>query len=180
MTVHANLVTKLRTATFSAVFLSAFLFLVSGCSSVKVAQHKTAHFDRNTTITVICKGHDELGVTGELESLLLELGYDVVSEDVARRMASTDIDVDTNDGRVRGSISKHRTIELKSVYALTFNYSSRFDGLLRERKIDALYGSLIDLRTGRILKSLKVKRSMWALAGNDAYLEMLINQMDEQ
>ncbi|MBN1517042.1 hypothetical protein JXA32_10800 [Candidatus Sumerlaeota bacterium] len=160
-------------------FLLFAMTLLSGCSTVRVATHKNAAFKRNESITVICKGPDTLGLTGELENLLLARGYDVISEDVARRLARTNIDVDLKDEAVRGDIDQYNATEVKSVYALTFNYSDRFDGALREQKITYLYGSLIDLRTGRILKSLKLKRSMWALKGNDAYLEMLIDQMEQ-
>ena len=159
--------------------LVSLSILLAGCSSINVATHKNIAFQNNETITVICKGSDTLGLTGELENLLLARGYDVISEDVARKIARTSIDVDLKYEGVRGNIDQYNTTEVKSVYALTFNYSSRFDGALRERKIASLYGSLIDLKTGRIIKSLKVKRSMWALRGNDSYLEMLIDKMQQ-
>ena len=164
---------------FNALLLQLCMILLAGCSTVKVAAHKKVAFNRNESITVMCKGSDTLALTGELENLLLIRGYDVVSEDVARKLARTSIDVDLKNETIRGDIDQYNTTEVRSVYALTFNYSSRFDGALRERKIASLYASIIDLRTGRILKSLKLKRSIWALRGNDAYLERLIDQMEQ-
>jgi hypothetical protein len=160
--------------------LLIFAVFVSGCSSVvSVTEHQKANFNTNDAVTVICKTNDLLHLQGELEHLLLARGYDVVSEEVAVRKAKSNINMDYNNNRVQGGIESYNTTELGSVYALTFSYSYRFDGsiLHDSYKITQLYGSLIDLRTGKIAKSLKINRSIWSLKGNSEFLEKLLDQM---
>ena len=158
--------------------LLSFLFLLVGCSSVvNVQHHKKTNFNIDDTVTVICKRDDRLGLQGELEHILLSRGYDVVSEEVAAKKAKLDVSVDHGNDKIKGGIEEYSTTEIQSVYALSFSYSSRFDGVFSEEKIVKLYGSLIDLRTGKIVKSLKIDRSMWSLKGNSAYLEALVDQM---
>lgn len=160
----------------SILFSLLLLFLV-GCSSVNVQHHKKANFNIDDTVTVICKRTDHLGLQGELEHILLSRGYDVVSSEVATKKAKLDISMDHRNDKIKGGIEEYSTTEIQSIYALSFSYSSRFDGVLREEKINKLYGSLVDLRTGKIVKSLKIDRSMWSLKGNSAYLEALVDQM---
>ena len=158
--------------------LLVFTIFVSGCSSVvSVTEHQKAIFNIKDTVTVICKTGDPLVLSGELEHLLVSRGYDVVSQEVAIRKAKSNINMDYNNNRVQGGIESYNTTELGSVYALTFSYSSRFDGVFSERKIIKLYGSLIDLRTGKVVKSLKIDRSIWSFKGNSAFLEELVDRM---
>ena len=138
----------------------AFAIFVSGCASVvSVNEHQKANFNINDTVTVICKTRDWLGVQGELEHLLLARGYDVVSQEAAVRKAKSDINMNYSNNKTQGGIESYNTTELKSVYSLTFSYSSTLDGIFTTPKIAKLYGSLIDLRTGRVVKSLKIDRS---------------------
>ncbi len=158
--------------------LLVFAIFVSGCSSVvSVTEHQKASFNINDTVTVICKTGDPLVLSGELEHLLLARGYDVVSQEVAVRKAKSDIDMNYNNSRAQGGIESYNATELGSIYALTFSYSYVWDGIFRDPKITKLYGSLIDLRTGKVVKSLKINRSRWSLKGNSAFLEKLVNQM---
>ena len=158
--------------------LLVFAIFVSGCSSVvSVTEHQKVNFNANDTVTVICKTNDHLQLQGELEHLLLARGYDVVSEEVAVWKAKSDISMNYGNNKVQGRIESYNTTELGSVYALTFSYSSGFDGIFRESKIIKLYGSLIDLRTGKVVKSLKIDRSAWSSKGNSAFLEELVDQM---
>ena len=158
--------------------LLVFAIFVSGCAGVaSVTEHQKVSFNANDTVTVICKNYDLLQLQGEIEHLLLARGYDVVSEEVAVRKAKSDINMNYGNNKVQGRIESYNTTELGSVYALTFSYSSRFDGIFSERKIIKLYGSLIDLRTGRVVKSLKIDRSALSWKGNSELLEDLVDQM---
>ncbi len=155
-----------------------FSIFLSGCASVvNVTEHQRAKFSKNDTVTVMCKIGDPLALAGELEHLLISRGYDVVSHDVAVRKAKLDVNMDYRNQQARGGIESYNVTELGSVYALTFSYSSRWDGIFSERKIIKLYGSLIDLRTGKVVKSLKIHRSLWSFKGNSAFLEELVDQM---
>ncbi len=157
--------------------LLVFAIFVSGCSSVvSVMEHQKASFNINDTVTVICKTGDPLVLSGELEHLLVSRGYDVVSQEVAVRKAKSNIDMNYNNSRAQGGIESYNTTELGSIYALTFSYSYVWDGIFGD-VITKLYGSLIDLRTGKVVKSLKINRSRWSLKGNSAFLEKLVDQM---
>ena len=161
--------------------LLVFAIFVSGCSSVvSVTEHQKAYFNKNATVTVICKSWDGLGLSGELEHLLLARGYDVVSEEVAVRKAKFNTYLDYNNNRLQGSSESYNIKELRSVYSLTFSYNTRYDGVFSEAKITKLYGSLIDLRTGKIVKSLKINRSIWSWKGNCFYLEKLVDKMESK
>ena len=158
--------------------LLVFAIFVSGCSGVvSVTEHQKANFNINDTVTVICKTNDWLSLQGELEHLLLARGYDVVSQEVAVRKAKSDIDMNYNNNKAQGGVESYNTMELRSVYSLTFSYSSTLGGIFSDPKITKLYGSLIDLRTGKVVKSLKIHRSRWSLKGNSALLEDLVDQM---
>jgi len=119
----------------------AAIILLAGCSSVSVVEQKKANFNINDTVTVISKGNDPLNLQGELEHILLSRGYDVVSQDVAVQKAKLVINMDYNNNKAKGGAEVYNTTELKSVYSLSFSYSSRFDGIFREKKIVKFYGS---------------------------------------
>ena len=180
-TIHPNRAPELRI--FKVICKCCFHFLlfpifVFGCASVvSVNEHQKANFNINDTVTVICKTNDWLNLQGELEHLLLARGYDVVSQEVAVQKAKSGIDVNYSDNKVQGEIESYNTTELRSIYSLTFSYSSTLGGLFSNPKIEKLYGSLIDLRTGKVVKSLKIDRSAWSFKGNSAFLEELVNQM---
>ncbi|MBF0361950.1 MAG: hypothetical protein HQK49_13120 [Oligoflexia bacterium] len=149
-----------------------------GCSSVvEVKEGKSIKFNSNETITVICRGKDELGLSGELEHILISQGFDVVSEEVAKNKAKTVIDVNLNNKKIEGTVEDYNVKELQSVYALSFSYTTAYDGLFSERKINKLHGSVIDLHTGKIIKSLKIERNSMSLKSNVEILEELVTQM---
>ena len=158
--------------------LLVLVIFVSGCAApvVNVTEHQKANFSTSNTITVMCKTYDPLNIQGELEHLLLAKGYDVVSEDVAVRKAKSDIDMNYNNNRAQGGIESYNTTELRSVYALTFSYSDVWNGLLFGNQVKKLYGSLIDLRTGKVVKSLKIDRKS-SYKSDSAFLEELVNRM---
>lgn len=158
-------------------YLLVFAIFVSGCAGVaSVTEHQKVNFNANDTVTVICKSNDWLQLQGELEHLLLARGYDVVSEEVAVWKAKSDIDVNYGSNKVQGRIESYNTTELRSVYALTFSYSLHPGSALTEPRIRKLYGSLINLRTGKVVKSLKLSAS-WSWKGNSELLEELVDQM---
>lgn len=157
--------------------LLAFAVFVSGCAGVaSVTEHQKVSFNANDTVTVICKNYDQLQLQGEFEHLLLARGYDVVSEEVAVRKAKSDISMNYGNNNIQGAIESYHTTEFRAVYALTFGYSLHPSGALTEPRIRKLYGSLIDLRTGKVVKSLKLSAS-WSWKGNSELLEDLVNQM---
>lgn len=179
--IHPNRAPELRN--FKVIYkhcfhLLVFSFFVFGCASVvSVSEHQKANFNINDTVTVICKTNDWLNLQGELEHLLLARGYDVVSQEVAVQKAKSDIDVNYDNNKVQGEIESYDTTELRSIYSLTFSYSSTLGGIFSNPKIEKLYGSLIDLRTGKVVKSLKIHRSSWSFKSNSALLEELVDRM---
>ena len=87
-------------------FLTTVAVFASGCAAtISVIEHQKASFDKNGTVTVMCRTLDPLGFTGELEHLLLARSFDVVSQEVAIRKAKLDIDVNYNNQRARGKSS---------------------------------------------------------------------------
>jgi hypothetical protein len=53
-----------------------------------------------------------------------------------------------------------------------------FDGAFSERKIKKLFGTLVDLESGKIIKSFKIDRSMWVFSGNSAFIEELADKLE--
>jgi hypothetical protein len=180
-TTHPNRALELRDfkVNYKCRFhILVFAIFVSGCAApiVSITEHQKANFNTNDTITVICKTYDPMSIQGELEHLLLARGYDVVSEEVAVWKAKSDINMNYGNNKIQGGIESYNTTELGSVYALTFSYSDVWHGLLFGNQIKKLYGSLIDLRTGKVVKSLKIDRKS-SYKSDSAFLEELVNQM---
>ena len=58
--------------------------LLGGCAAaVKMTAPKNLATIRESTITVVARGEDPEGIRGLIEQVLLEKGYNVVSEEVA-------------------------------------------------------------------------------------------------
>ena len=95
---------------------------------------------------------------------MLARGYNIVSEDVALRKAKLDVDVDYNKNKVRGGTESYQVRELMSIYSLTL-YG----------KVPIIYGSLINLRTGQIAKSIKIEAYSGSMS---EFVEVLIDKME--
>ena len=108
---------------------------------ISITEHHRVTFNKSSTITVTCSG-SLYNLKHELEHALLARGYNIVSEEVASTKDKINVDVDLNN--TRKSAESYRVRELKSAYLLRFHGSS------------PVYGTLIDLETGQIVKSLKI------------------------
>ena len=122
----------------------------SGCATVNVTEHQKVKFDKNATITVICKHGDFLGIATLLESILLSRGYDVVSLDAATSKVKSAIRISRDNNLIEADIEGYRSRELLSIYALAFTYT--WVGMT----IRTLHGTLIDLTTGRIVRAFDI------------------------
>jgi len=120
--------------------------------------------------------NDPLQLQGELEHLLLAKGYDVVSEEVAVWKAKSDIVMNYDNDKVQGGIESYNITELRSVYALTIGYVRNYRNWGPSHEIQKLYGSLLNLRTGKVVKSLKIDRK-GSIKSDSALLEELVDQM---
>lgn len=144
-----------------------------GYSSPNSSRPSAGGLPISATVTVTCKRNDHLGFREELEHRLVNRGYNVVSEDVARKAIVSEFGAVYRPGAVAGRVETFGEKQLRSVYALSFTYTTYLDGQMK-----TLQGSLIDLRTGRILRSMKVKRFGWAFFnGYDSYLDEFVNQI---
>ncbi|MCW1887632.1 hypothetical protein OKA04_23040 [Luteolibacter flavescens] len=148
------------------------LALLSSCASSS-RPTSAAAVPTAATITVTCKRSDHLGFREEIEHLLVNRGYNVVSDDVARRSVVTEFGVSHQPSRTTGRIESFSEKQLRSVYALSFTYTTYLDGQMK-----TLQGSVVDLNSGRVVRSIKVDRFGWAFFnGYDSYLEDFVNQL---
>jgi hypothetical protein len=149
----------------SLSLLGLFLCLLSACSSiVSVTEHHKATFDKNSTVTVIAENSNLLRLKFELEHQLLARGYNIVSEDVALRKAKLDVNIDYNDNKERRGYESYQLRQLMSVYSLKL-YG----------KLPIVYGALIDLRTGQVIKSIKLESFSDSMS---RLVDSLINRME--
>lgn len=156
--------------------LLVIAILCIGCSGVRVTTHQRASFNKNATVTVFCTSADPLGLRNTFEHILLSRGYDVVSREIAIAKSKLNVDLDLKNNRVKGGVESYRIQEIPSVYVLSFSYVTYY-GVIET--MGPLYGSIIDLRTGRVVKSLKANKHMEILMSNHDLLETLVDELED-
>jgi hypothetical protein len=151
----------------SYLLLLIGLFFVSGCGTVNVALKPQTTFSKNSTITVVAQGTDKIGVQGKLEHLLLERGFDVVSEAVAQEKVKLQSESNTgvaakssNMGSGFGAAIMEKSqsdqtlskvTEMKSAYILRFQYHSYYDVFYWS--FTSFNASVVDLVSGEVVAS---------------------------
>ncbi|RKU22968.1 hypothetical protein C6499_19225 [Candidatus Poribacteria bacterium] len=139
---------------------------VSACSPpvISVTEHQKVTFNKDSTITIAAETMKLKRFRYELEHALLARGYNIVTREVAIMKSKLDVDLDLNDKKVVGDLESYHVTELNSVYSLTLYHDST-----------VIYGTLTDLRTGHLVKSLKVAPNFQPLS---TVCQMLIDRME--
>ena len=86
-------------------------------------------------------------------------------------------DLDLKNGRVKGGVESYKIQEIPSVYVLSFSYTTYY-GVIDT--MGPLYGSIIDLRTGRVVKSMKADKRMEMFISNHSILETLVDKLEDR
>jgi len=116
------------------------LLLITGCGKVNVVMKQHTTFTKNSTITIVVENDDKVGVQGKLEHLLLERGFEVLSEAVTlekvklQSESENGLAVKSKEvsgesaaaiiGKSRSEKSLSRVTEVKSSYILRFRYNA--------------------------------------------------------
>ena len=124
-------------------------------------------FTKNSTITVVMQSADQLGVQGKLEHLLLERGFEIVSEAVAQEKVKLRSESDTGIaaksvttpsdsavvimGKSRSEQSLSKVTEMKSSYILRFRYHAYYDVFYWA--FTSFNATVVNLATGEVVVS---------------------------
>lgn len=153
--------------TRALLMISVLLLLLSACGTVSVALKPDTSFTKKGTITVVAENQDTIGIQGKLEHLLLERGFEVVSQAVAEEKIKLQSEAESAllakgvsnsneyDAKVieksRSEQSLSRVRELKSAYILRFRCSYYYD--LFYYAFRTFNATVVDLRTGKVVAS---------------------------
>jgi len=145
----------------------ACLCLLVGCGTVNVVMKPQTTFTKNSTITVVVQSADQLGVQGKLEHLLLERGFEIVSEAVAQEKVKLQSEADSGIaaksatthsetaaavvGKSRSEQSLSKVIEVKSSYILRFRYHAYYDVFYWA--FTSFNATIVNLATGEVVAS---------------------------
>jgi len=148
-------------------FYFTIILLLTACGTVSVAVKPNTSFSKKGTITVVVERSDPLGVQGKLEHLLLERGFEIVSQAVAEEKVKLQSESEggllargsaSSGDYVAGAISKSRSEqalskvrELKSTYIIRFKYQSYWDVFYWA--FTTFNATVVDLRTGEVVAS---------------------------
>lgn len=176
----------MRTHYWFVIF--ACLSLLVGCGTVNVAMKPQTTFTKNSTVTVVVQSADQLGVQGKLEHLLLERGFEIVSEAVAQEkvklQSEADADIAAKSttihdeaaaaviGKSRSEQSLSKVTEVKSAYILRFRYHAYYD--LFYWAFTSFNATVINLTAGEVVASVSFSGSRSV----DSVLEEFANKLD--
>lgn len=143
------------------------LLLLTGCGTVNVAMKPQTTFTKNSTVTVVVQNSDRLGVQGKLEHLLLERGFEIISQAVAQeklklssesnaRIAARGVSGAGESaaailGKNESEQSLTRVTEVKSSYILRFHYHAYYDVFYWA--FTSFNATVVNLGTGEVVAS---------------------------
>ena len=145
-----------------------FLFVsLTGCGTLNVFLKPHTTFSRDSTLTVVVESEDRLGIQGKLEHLLLNRGFEVVSQAVAKEkvsfesesnaaaMAKTASGSGTVTAGVIGTIKSEQSLskvrEVKSAFILRFRYHAFYD--LIYWSFTSFNATIVELSSGKVVAS---------------------------
>jgi hypothetical protein len=145
--------------------------LMIACGTVSVVSKPNQKISRAAKITVLTPAHDPQNISGQLEHLLLEQGFEVTSEIVGRsELEYKEAEASDPGSRMTaGSISQvHR---LPASLVLRFSYNAYYDVFYWS--FIQFNGTVVDLESGAVVASVKFSgdRSV------DSVLTEFVNQL---
>lgn len=153
------------------------LVLLIGCAGTStVTKRASANLVPASTITVVSRGVDSHNVQGQIEDILFRKGYNVVSETVARDQlkVKSDVVIEPGHGTVDTSVSHVK--EVRSVYLFSFSYATRPD-FPQGEVFTSFTGSIIDLRTGQLVASLRFSQGAFGSKSMTSALERMLKDL---
>jgi hypothetical protein len=137
---------------FTAVFLSS---LLQGQSLKRVKVFCTDSFNIKAAITVTRLSNDPLLVVDALKNNLVEAGFKVISEKVAKERIELSNKGEVTDSSFKQDISLGKTTYVKSVYVATITYNWNEYNALTD-----LQGQIVDLAAdGEIVATFSFRQS---------------------
>jgi len=131
---------------------------------------------QNSTVTVVSKIKDKMNAKGILEQLLLERGFNVVSEDVARNQIDIQSTTDIKKDRMTEKKTLENVKKLASVYMLTFSYTTRSD-FPHGKVFSSFTASVVDLRTGKLVSAIRFNQGPMGGSSINAVLEKAVEKL---
>lgn len=130
--------------------LFVVIFLLAGCETFMFSAKPGTRFTRQSSITVVGED-DDSGTVGELNYLLLQKGFNVISYSTAKHATKYNDRVSgSNSINSMSDAEIYAVKELNSMYALELTYTYELNTLL-----GAFYNSfsarVVDLETGEVI-----------------------------
>lgn len=154
------------------------LFVLTTACSPTISVTKTEKFDPSASITIISKGDDDLGVQAKLEHLFLTHGFDIISESTAREKVKFQQELRSSSNSVTNEGEIESAKEISSVYALTFQYTSRID-IPAGRVFTSFNASVVKMIDGRLVASSGFSQGQWTGKKIDKVLESFVSKLVE-
>ncbi|WP_138430912.1 hypothetical protein [Fodinibius saliphilus] len=134
----------------SIIYLSLILFL-SSCGSVSLTTKPGVEISRDATLT-IAANEDQTGTVGQLNHLLLEKGFNIMSYSTAKKAIKKKHEISGSGSTVKVDSESYSVSQLNSVYALELNYRWSYDALSGYRYLN-FSARIIDLNTKELVMS---------------------------
>lgn len=159
------------------VLYTLFVAFMCGCSTPPtVTSRPESKLVPQSTITVVCRGVDYLNVAEQMEAVLLERGFNVVSEAVARNQTRLQGEATAGESAARGSVVIENVKALRSAYFLSFTYSSRAD-FPHGQVFESFAGSVAELESGRIVSSFRFSQGAFGSKSVQAALKEVVSKL---
>lgn len=164
----------------SILTIISFTLQIFGCAgAVNVTVKPDTYFSTNSTITVVSNGYDPLGVQGKIEHLLMNHGFEVVSEAVASdKIRYEDKIKNSTSGQSEAEASLERVKEVRSAFILQFTYSYRAD-IPHGNVFNNFAASIVDLDSGKIVVSADFSQGDFGSKSVSSVLEEFVTKLTE-
>lgn len=154
-----------------------FIIILFGCApQYSVTKRPEFKLVKGSTITVVSKNYDYANVQGEIEHILLEKGFNVVSEEVVKKSIEIDENYELNKSSISGKTSIYNQTALKSVYMLTFTYSTRAD-IPHGRAFTNFTGRIVELISGKLVASLRFSQGDFGSTSIPMALQNMLSEL---
>lgn len=131
---------------FVYVFIMLLCGVFASCGTSKVAISKGV-YSKNVPITIVKSGDDPVGAVEELQFLLKENGYKVMSYSAVKQKFNINTDYDSSST----SISMYHSTTFNSCYIMELNYTHEWD--LGGYYFWKCFVTISDLKSGELIMS---------------------------
>jgi hypothetical protein len=136
--------------------LTTLSLLLLCCAHQSAVSVKTVA--RNASVTVLPKQEDKHDLQSEIEHLLFEKGFKVLSAQAAKKSIEIDRALDNSSGNEFENTSIYKAESVTSLYILTYSYKARRD-VPRGIVLSSFHAQLVNAKTGAIISTHKFKQN---------------------